>query len=62
MPVIDSLVKWEKQRWTEPKQEDMKRFLAGMAVGDRIFTSVRAVDTINNTILLDLEKYPELQG
>ena len=62
IPVIDSLVKWEKQRWTEPQPEDLNRFLGGIKVGDRIFVSVRKIDRINNTILLDLEKYPTIQG
>jgi len=62
MSVVDSLVKWEKQRWTEPKTGDLHRFLEGMKVGDPIFVSVRSIDNIDNTILLDLEKYPEIQG
>jgi len=61
-PVVDSLVKWEKERWTEPTAEDMKRFLEGFSLGDRIFVSVRNIDPVNKTILLDLEKYPEIQG
>jgi membrane peptidoglycan carboxypeptidase len=62
LPVVDSHVKWEKQRWTEPEEEDFDRFLAGFQVGDRIFVSVRKIDRENNRILLDLEKYPEIQG
>ena len=62
LPVINSLVKWKKQRWTEPQADDLTRFLEGMQIGDRIFVSVREIDRINNTILLDLEKYPEIQG
>jgi len=62
LPAIDSLVKWEKQRWTEPQPDDLTRFLEGIHTGDRIFFSVRDIDRINNTILLDLEKYPEIQG
>ena len=62
LPAVDSLVKWEKQRWTEPGPGDMRRFLAGFKVGDRIFVSVRKIDRIDNVILLDLERYPEIQG
>jgi penicillin-binding protein 1A len=62
LPIIDSLVKWEQQRWTEPKKEDITRFLEGIKTGDKIFVSVREIDTSNGTILLDLEKYPEIQG
>jgi membrane peptidoglycan carboxypeptidase len=62
LPVVDSLVKWEKQRWTEPGEQDLQRFLKGFNVGDKIFVSVRQIDRSNNSILLDLEKYPEIQG
>jgi membrane peptidoglycan carboxypeptidase len=62
LPVVDSLVKWEKQRWSEPLSGDLTRFLEGINTGDRVFVSVRDIDSINNTILLDLEKYPEIQG
>jgi len=62
MPVIDSLVKWQKQRWTEPSEQDLQRFLKGFKAGDKIFASVRKIDPENGAIHLDLEKYPEIQG
>ena len=62
LPVVDSLVKWEKQRWTEPGEQDLQRFLKGFSPGDKIFVSVRKIDRSNNSILLDLEKYPQIQG
>jgi len=62
MPVVDSLVKWEKQRWTEAGEQDLQRFLTGFKAGDKIFVSVRKNDGHNNSIVLDLEKYPEIQG
>ena len=62
LPVVDSLVKWEKQRWTEPGEQDLQRFLKGFRVGDKIFVSVRDIDPGKTTVLLDLEKYPEIQG
>jgi membrane peptidoglycan carboxypeptidase len=61
-PVVDSLVKWEKQRWTEAKNEDLDRFLKQLEIGDLIFVSVRSIDNENGEMLLDLERYPELQG
>jgi penicillin-binding protein 1A len=60
--VVDSLVKWEKQRWTEAGERDLQKFLKGFKEGDKVFVSVRKIDRDNNTILLDLEKYPEIQG
>jgi len=61
-PAVDSLVKWEKQRWSEPEERDLQRFLIGFRTGDKIFVSVRHIDPSNNSILLDLEKYPAIQG
>ncbi len=60
--VVNSLVKWKKQRWTEPGKKDLKRFLEGFTPGDKIFVSVREIAPDNNSILLDLERYPEIQG
>lgn len=60
--VVDSFVKWEKQRWTEPTEEDVSRFLKGFKVGDTVFVSVREIPPDGSPILLDLEKYPEIQG
>ena len=62
MTFLDSLVKWEKQRWTEPQDEDLDRFLEQLELGDYIFVSVRSIDSNTGEMLLDLEKYPELQG
>jgi len=61
-PVVDSLVKWKKERWTEATEGDATGFLEGFSVGDRIFVSVRKIDPVNKIVLLDLEKYPEIQG
>ena len=62
LPVVDSHVKWEKQRWTEAGEKDLQRFLIGFKAGDKIFVSVRQIDRSNNSVMLDLEKYPEIQG
>jgi membrane peptidoglycan carboxypeptidase len=62
MPFLDSLVKWQKQRWTEPEDKDLDRFLEQLEIGDYIFVSVRDIDSNTGEMLLDLERYPELQG
>jgi membrane peptidoglycan carboxypeptidase len=62
LPLIDSHVKWEQQRWTEPQNKDIQQLLEGFKVGDRIFASVRKIDQSNNSIQLSLERYPEIQG
>ncbi len=62
LPVVDSFVKWEKQRWTEPGEDDLRKFIERFMVGDRVLVSVRKIDRSNGSILLELEKYPEIQG
>lgn len=62
LPVVDSLVKWKKNRWTEPAKKDLQNFLKGFKTGDKVFVSVREIDQEKNSILLDLEKYPKIQG
>ena len=61
-PFLDSLVKWKKQRWSEPEEDDLRRFLEQLEIGDPIFVSVREIDSNTGKIFLDLEKYPEIQG
>lgn len=62
MPVVEALVKWEKQRWSEPDEQDMLKFLKGIEIGDKILVSVRRIDHNSNSLILDLEKYPDIQG
>lgn len=57
-----ALTRWLNHRWTVAKREDMPMLLERIQAGDRIFVSVRAVDNESGTLLLDLEKYPTLQG
>jgi penicillin-binding protein 1A len=62
MGVLDSLVKYEKERWTEAKEEDLPRLLDRLQPGDLVYVHVREVDKSGGRCLLDLEKYPEVQG
>ena len=60
--ILDSHVKWKKQRWAEPEEQDMQRFLKGFKVGDRVFVSVENIDQDKDSLQLTLEKYPKIQG
>jgi len=62
MPLLNSLIKWQKQRWSEADQFDLPLLLDQLQVGDKVFVSVRSIDPGSGEYLLDLEKYPEIQG
>lgn len=60
--VLSALVKNRKNRWAEvDKKRDLPLILAELKEGDRVFVSVRELSE-DGTALLDLEKYPEIQG
>ena len=56
------LAKFSRQRWAVADHKDVRRLLEQFSLGDLVLVSVREVDTISGQYLLDLEKYPELQG
>ncbi len=60
--VVNDLAKWRKNRWTEAGPEEMADFLDQLKIGDPVFVSIREKDLLADEILLDLEKYPEIQG
>jgi membrane peptidoglycan carboxypeptidase len=57
-----ALMRWLHHRWTVADSSDIHVLLERIQEGDRIFVSVRAVDEESGELLLDLEKYPRLQG
>ncbi len=60
--MLTAFVKNRKDRWAEVnKKKDLPLFLAELKEGDRVFVSVRGL-TEAGTALLDIEKYPEIQG
>jgi len=61
MQVVYSLVKYNGQRWTEVKANNLADFMMGLKEGDLVYVSVRDIDADSNFVL-DLEKYPGLQG
>jgi penicillin-binding protein 1A len=62
MVLLDSLIKYEKGRWTDAKPEDLPTLFKRLQVGDLVYVHVRERDAFTGEFLLDLEKYPELQG
>lgn len=62
MPVAESLARYEHQRWSEAGEEGLRKLLEQLVVGDQVFVHVRDIDRLEGGCLLDLEKYPKLQG
>ncbi len=58
---LTALVKWKKNRWSEAKKTDLKLLTEQLEEGDRVWVSVREVD-LDGTVLLDLERFPQMQG
>jgi membrane peptidoglycan carboxypeptidase len=62
MNLLEPLVKYEGNRWTEARKEDLPKIMARLMVGDLVYVSIREVEGETGEIILDLEKYPLLQG
>jgi membrane peptidoglycan carboxypeptidase len=58
---LTALVKWKKNRWSEVKKSDLKLLTAQLKEGDRVWVSVREVG-LDGTVILDLERFPQMQG
>jgi penicillin-binding protein 1A len=62
MPLLNSLIKWEKQRWSKAGPDNLPLLLEQLHIGDLVYVQVRKKDAQGNEFLLDLEKYPDVQG
>ncbi len=58
---LKALVRWKKNRWSEVTPSDLPLLWEQLQVGDRVWVSVRDID-MAGTVLLDLERFPKLQG
>ncbi len=58
---LRALVKWKKNRWSEPGKKDLSLLLKELQVGDRVWVSVKDLGE-DGQVLLDLERFPLLQG
>jgi penicillin-binding protein 1A len=59
--IVDARVKWQRQAWGEASKKDYIAFLEQMKEGDRVWVSIRSLEP-EGKILLNLEKFPEIQG
>ena len=59
--LLAALVKWKKDRWSEVTKKDLSLLKKQLQIGDRVWVSIREFDK-EGTVLLDLERFPELQG
>lgn len=62
MNLLAPLVKFERQAWAEASRTDIQYLLPRLRVGDLIYVSVREVGLSGKALLLDMERYPRLQG
>jgi penicillin-binding protein 1A len=59
--MVDGWVKFDNNRWSEPKAEDTARFLTQLQPDDQVWVSVRQVSEEEEP-LLDLQRFGEVQG
>ena len=59
--IVDARAKWERQAWGVATKKDYVALLDQMKEKDRVWVSVRSLEP-EGKILLDLEKYPEVEG
>ncbi|MFC1523588.1 transglycosylase domain-containing protein [Thermodesulfobacteriota bacterium] len=60
--LLTPLMKNQKNLWTRATDNDLPDLLGRIQEGDMVYVSVRSVHPSSGTRLLDLEKYPEVQG
>lgn len=59
--LAESRAKWRKDIWTKAGAKDLQNLAGQIAAGDKIWVSVRELDE-HGEALLELEKYPKVQG
>ncbi len=59
--IVDARVKWQRQAWAVAGPKDYTALLGQLRVGDRVWVSIRSLEP-EGRILLDLEKFPEVEG
>ncbi len=59
--MVEARVKWAQDLWAKPTAKDEGRLLSQLQTGDRVWVSVRDLQA-DGTAVLDLEKFPEIQG
>jgi len=59
--LVTARLKWQKNRWSEKEKGDQAKFVTQLQPGDKVWVSVREVQE-NEAVMLDLQKYPQVQG
>lgn len=59
--LVMARLKWQKNRWSETEKGDQAKLVSELQPGDKVWVSVREV-TVNEPAMLDLQKYPQVQG
>ncbi len=59
--LVNARVRWQKTPWVEAKEKDYTSFLKQFEVGDKVWVSVHG-RTEEGQVLLDLEKFPKING
>jgi membrane peptidoglycan carboxypeptidase len=59
--LVTARLKWQKNRWSETEKGDQANLVKQLQPGDKVWVSVRDIPE-NETVKLDLQKYPEVQG
>jgi len=60
--MVEAQAKYTGQRWTAADVKQLNKLLETMQVGDVVYVSLRRQDADSGLFLLDLQKYPDLQG
>ena len=59
--LLPFLAKYTRNRWSKVEEKDLDQLKKELHVGDQVFVSVRSFEE-NGRALLDLERYPKVQG
>ncbi len=59
--LVTARLKWQKNRWSETEKGDQAKLVSQLQPGDKVWVSVREV-TQDGPALLELQKYPQVQG
>lgn len=60
--MVESQAKYAGQRWSEADRQQLTKLVGTIQVDDLVYVSLRGRDPDSGQFLLDLQKYPDLQG
>lgn len=62
MGMVEAQAKYAGQRWSEADRQQVSRFVETIQPDDLVYVSLRRQEPNSSRFLLDLQKYPDLQG